>query len=593
MNSTENGVSKSYASASGTKTKATSNTVTRDEIIKGVQQRQWELDNPMPYNYYQKVLAHRKNHIFVGKFGKSICALYAFRFTGRTLNDATIALIWTHQKHRKKGYLTRLMYAASLFLVDNSYTSSDHSTSVHSQQFFRNQNWNEVSLGMSFAIETKKLRQTIMKKCRQKNIGLHYDDWEITLDSSDTDGILAVYTLAQNEATNDTGRNRNNFIPTTSSTAASGAGTEDAGLPFSFSRPSDDTPTDRIGDSLTSEHSSELSVQTPSPSGPNNNNNNNNNKDNNHNNNNNNNSNTNNNNNNNNNNNDDHNLDSSHDTSLSASIYTAATTGSHGSFPSTATSQNTDNEGSSSPINNRQDENPNPNKNENENTLPSTTTAMNTTTRSIPTNYSLPPPSFRLGTHNIGSSAVLEGDTDSMLSLKTNAETTASGNNTNNTNNNNNNNTKRLATINDIGTCSNGHKENSENSTSFNAENVRRSVLANRKVQQDKNKKTQTPTNETSFEGRNTNTNTNDCIDNTKKQTNQISFEGRSRNENDNDHNCYHKKEEEQKKLFPFEERRRSETNTNENDRTDDDPNNRKSTKPSPPLLHHHYDYHC
>ena len=100
MNSTDNDVRTSSASASALTT--TSNTVTHADIIKGVQQRHWELENPILYNYLQQVLANRKNHIFVGKFGTSICALYAFRFTGRTLNDATIALFWTHQKHRKK-----------------------------------------------------------------------------------------------------------------------------------------------------------------------------------------------------------------------------------------------------------------------------------------------------------------------------------------------------------------------------------------------------------------------------------------------------------------------------------------------------------
>ena len=42
------------------------------------------------------------------------------------------------------------------------------------------------------------------EKGRQKNTGLNFDDWEITLNSSDTDSILAMYTLAQNEATNET-----------------------------------------------------------------------------------------------------------------------------------------------------------------------------------------------------------------------------------------------------------------------------------------------------------------------------------------------------------------------------------------------------
>jgi hypothetical protein len=134
-----------------------------EKVLTSVTEEVWGNSNNMPYGYLAKVLNDSKNYIFVARKKTKVCSLFAFRFSGKQGEDATVMLLWTRNGWRRKGLRTSLMREGINFLADQSHLNAGTSIAKPSRYVFSSQNWTMTEHNI-VGIRLKDLRETLEAK---------------------------------------------------------------------------------------------------------------------------------------------------------------------------------------------------------------------------------------------------------------------------------------------------------------------------------------------------------------------------------------------------------------------------------------------
>ena len=123
--------------------------------------------NSLNYIHFEKSLDDSNNYVVVGKYKGEICSLYIFSLSGRTKENATIALIWTKQCWQGRGFCSRLMQAGLKFMHDETWITSGTCAAPSGKAFFQNQKWRRTN--NEFTVQSKQLRETLKQKLMQSS----------------------------------------------------------------------------------------------------------------------------------------------------------------------------------------------------------------------------------------------------------------------------------------------------------------------------------------------------------------------------------------------------------------------------------------